>query len=116
MIYIEGYLFDQHDAKNAIYHCCKIAKSNNIKIALSLSDLFCVDRHRQEFLDLIHNYVNVIFANESEINSLYKMDLTASLNKIKTNVETGAITLGSKGSIVLKTKLNIISIRYMWKN
>ena len=105
MIYVEGYLFDQHDAKNAIYHCCKIAKSNNIKIALSLSDLFCVDRHRQEFLDLIHNYVNVIFANESEINSLYKMDLTASLNKIKTNVETGAITLGSKGSIVFENKI-----------
>ena len=50
MIYVEGYLFDQPEAKEAIYHCCNIAKVNNTKIALSLSDLFCVDRH----LSLIH--------------------------------------------------------------
>jgi sugar/nucleoside kinase (ribokinase family) len=105
MIYVEGYLFDQNDAKEAIYHCFKLAKSNNIKIAFSLSDLFCVDRHRKEFLHLIHNYVNVIFANESEIKSLYKLNLRESLNKIKNNVETGAITLGSKGSLVFENKI-----------
>lgn len=101
-IYIEGYLFDQTEAKKAIYDCCKLAKANNCKIALSLSDQFCVDRHRQDFNNLIEQYVDIIFANESEIKSLYQNDLEGSLSEILKNVETGAITLGSKGSIVFK--------------
>jgi sugar/nucleoside kinase (ribokinase family) len=101
-IYIEGYLFDQVEAKKAIYDCCKLARSNNCKIALSLSDQFCVDRHRQDFKDLIKQYVDIIFANESEIKSLYQNDLEGSLSEVLKNVETGAITLGSQGSIVFK--------------
>ena len=104
MIYIEGYLFDQPEAKEAIYHCCNIAKSQNKKVALSLSDLFCVDRHRKDFLNLIENYVDIIFANEHEIKSLYQSDLIQSINTIKNNVDFGAITLGSKGSIVFENK------------
>ena len=104
MIYIEGYLFDQPEAKEAIYHCCILAKSQNKKVALSLSDLFCVDRHRIDFLNLIENYVDIIFANEHEIKSLYKSDLAQSINTIKTNVDFGAITLGSKGAIVFENK------------
>ena len=101
-IYIEGYLFDQTEAKKAIYDCCKLARANNCKIALSLSDQFCVDRHRQDFNNLIEQYVDIIFANESEIKSLYQNDLEGSLSEILKDVETGAITLGSKGSIVFK--------------
>ena len=101
-IYIEGYLFDQTEAKKAIYDCCKLARANNCKVALSLSDQFCVDRHRQDFNNLIKQYVDIIFANESEIKSLYQNDLEGSLREILKNVETGAITLGSKGSIVFK--------------
>ena len=104
MIYIEGYLFDQPEAKEAIYHCCNLAKSQNKKVALSLSDLFCVDRHRIDFLNLIENYVDIIFANEHEIKSLYQSDLIQSINSIKNNVDFGAITLGSKGSIVFENK------------
>ena len=100
MIYIEGYLFDQPEAKEAIFFCCNLAKSNNKKIALSLSDLFCVDRHRKDFLILIDKYVDIIFANEDEIKSLYKLDLIPSISSIKSNVDFGAITLGSKGSVV----------------
>ena len=106
MIYIEGYLFDQPEAKEAIYYCCNIAKSDGKKIALSLSDLFCVDRHRIDFLNLIDIYVDIIFANEDEIKSLYNLDLMESINKIKNNVNAGAITLGSKGSLVFKDKVN----------
>ena len=102
LIYIEGYLFDQSDAKKAIYYCCRLAKSKGVKIALSLSDLFCVDRHRDEFLELILEFVDVIFANESEIKSLFKSNLQDSIAKIKNYVEIGAITLGAKGSIVFK--------------
>ena len=105
MIYIEGYLFDQADAKEAIYHCCNIAKSNNKKVALSLSDLFCVDRHRIDFLNLINKYVDIIFANEHEIKSLYQSELKSSIHKIKKSVDFGAITLGSKGSVVFENKL-----------
>ena len=105
MIYIEGYLFDQPEAKEAIYHCCNLAKSYDKKVALSLSDLFCVDRHRIDFLNLIDKYVDIIFANEDEIKSLYQSELKASINAIKKNVNVGAITLGSKGSIVFENKL-----------
>ena len=104
MIYIEGYLFDQPEAKKAIYHCCNLAKSLHKNVALSLSDLFCVDRHRTDFLNLIENYVDIIFANEHEIKSLYKSDLVQSINTIKDNVVFGAITLGSKGAIVFENK------------
>ena len=105
VIYIEGYLFDQPEAKEAIYHCCNIAKLNNNKIALSLSDLFCVDRHRDDFLNLIDKYVDIIFANENEIKSLYQSDIEVSINNIKNKVYIGAITLGSKGSIVFENKV-----------
>ena len=105
MIYIEGYLFDQPKAKEAIYYCCNLARSYNKKIALSLSDLFCVDRHRIDFLNLIDKYVDIIFANEDEIKSLYQSELKASINAIKKNVNVGAITLGSKGSVVFENKL-----------
>ena len=105
MIYVEGYLFDQDEAKEAIYKCCNLAKVNNSKVALSLSDLFCVDRHRNDFLYLIDKYVDVIFANENEIKSLYQLDLKESINNIKNQVDVGAITLGAKGAIVFEKKV-----------
>jgi len=108
MIYIEGYLFDQPEAKEAIFYCCNIAKSQNKKVALSLSDLFCVDRHRTDFLKLIDEYVDIIFANEEEIKSLYQSELKESINNIKNNVDFGAITLGSKGSVVFENKLEYL--------
>ena len=108
MIYIEGYLFDQPEAKEAIFYCCNIAKSQNKKVALSLSDLFCVDRHRIDFLKLIDEYVDIIFANEEEIKSLYQSELKESINNIKNNVNFGAITLGSKGSVVFENKLEYL--------
>ena len=102
VIYIEGYLFDQPAAKKAIYHCCKLAKDKNIQIALSLSDLFCVERHRSELLNLIVEFVDIVFANEQEIKSLYKSTLNKCVELIKNDVKLGAITLGHKGSIVFK--------------
>ncbi len=112
-IYIEGYLFDQSHAKEAIYHCCRLAKDNNSKIALSLSDQFCVDRHRYDFSHLIKEYVDIIFANEMEITSLYQDGLDESINKIIQSVDAGAITLGSKGSVVFQdnTKFEIDPIK-----
>ena len=64
-----------------------------------------MDRHREEFSDLINEFVDIIFANEAEIQSLYQLNLQESLKKIKENVEVGAITLGSKGSIVFQNQI-----------
>ena len=105
IIYIEGYLFDQSDAKKAIYYCCELAKAHNCKVALSLSDSFCVDRHREEFSELINKFVDIIFANEAEIQSLYQLNLQESLKKIRENAEVGAITLGSRGSVVFQNQI-----------
>ena len=105
IIYIEGYLFDQSDAKKAIYYCCELAKAHNCKVALSLSDSFCVDRHREEFSELINKFVDIIFANEAELQSLYQLNLQESLKKIKENTEVGAITLGFKGSVVFQNRI-----------
>ena len=104
ILYIEGYLFDQPEAKKAIYYCCKLAKDQNIQIALSLSDLFCVERHRDSFRTLIIEYIDIIFANEEEIKNLYQSNLFDCIQFIKRDVKIGAITLGSKGSIVFETK------------
>jgi sugar/nucleoside kinase (ribokinase family) len=108
ILYIEGYLFDQPEAKKAIYHCCKLAKDQNIQIALSLSDLFCVERHRDGFRTLIIEYIDIIFANEEEIKSLYQSNLNDCIKFIKRDVKIGAITLGSKGSIVFESKNEFI--------
>ena len=108
LLYIEGYLFDQPEAKKAIYHCCELAKDKNIQIALSLSDLFCVERHRSDFLDLIVKFVDIVFANEEEIKSLYKSTLNECIERIKHDVETGAITLGSEGSIVFQGQMEYV--------
>ena len=112
-IYIEGYLFDQEKAKEAIYYCCELAKKNNCKIALSLSDKFCVDRHRSDINDLIQKYIDILFANENEIMSLSQDSLEKSINKVLKKVEIGAITLGSKGSVVFEKqkKFHIEPIR-----
>ncbi len=105
IIYIEGYLFDQSDAKKAIYYCCELAKDHNCEVALSLSDSSCVDRHREEFCELIYKFVDIIFANEAEIQSLYQLNLQESLKKIRKNAEVGAITLGSRGSVVFQNQI-----------
>ena len=89
----------------AVPNVIVIAKENNIQVALSLSDLFCVERHRNDFLNLISDFIDIIFANEAEIKSLYQMDLRSCINSIKNKVKIGAITLGSEGSVVFKNDL-----------
>ena len=102
--YLEGYLWDNENAKKAMKKMVDICKADNQQIAFTLSDLFCVDRHRTDFVKLIDEYVDIIFANEEEIKSLYQLELKESINNIKNNVDFGAITLGSKGSVVFENK------------
>ena len=72
--YLEGYLWDNQDAKMAMKKMVDICKSDNQKIAFTLSDLFCVDRHRDSFKELIENDVDILFANEDEIKAQCESD------------------------------------------
>jgi sugar/nucleoside kinase (ribokinase family) len=100
--YLEGYLWDAQNAKDAISFAIDIAKKNGRKAAMSLSDSFCVARHREEFLELIKENIDILFANEDEIKCLFQSDdLTDSISKISKIVDIAAITLGEKGSIIV---------------
>lgn len=101
-LYLEGYLFDGPQAKAAFRSAAATARKANKKVALTLSDSFCVDRHRDEFLDFIRSGVDVLFANESEITALYQAasfdDAAAACAK---DVSLAALTRSAKGSVIL---------------
>ena len=101
-LYLEGYLWDSELAKDAFIKAAKIAKKNSTKVILSLSDSFCVDRHRESFLELIENYVDIVFCNESEVLSLFKKDKLESCQNLLSSLhKLIVVTLGSKGSLVI---------------
>lgn len=102
ILYIEGYLWDTEHAKAAIRKAIKTAKKAGRKVAFTLSDTFCVDRHRDEFLQLAELDIDILFANENEISALYETDnLEAALKKVRGMCEVALITRGEKGCIVL---------------
>jgi sugar/nucleoside kinase (ribokinase family) len=99
--YLEGYLFDKPRAKSAFRRAAEVARGAGRKVALSLSDSFCVDRHRGEFLQLIEEHVDILFANEGELLALFQSSgLEAALAALKGRVEVAAITHGAAGSYV----------------
>ena len=113
-LYLEGYLWDSELAKNAFLKAAQIAKLSNTKIILSLSDSFCVNRHRESFLELIDKYVDIVFCNESEVLSLFEKDKLANCKgEISTLCQLVVVTLGSNGSLIVnKNDIQIIkSIR-----
>jgi len=99
--YIEGYLWDTDHAKAAIRKAITVAKKSGRKIALTLSDTFCVDRHRDSFLELVNGDIDILFANESEIQSLYETDFAGALKKARGACPIIAVTRSEKGSVVL---------------
>jgi sugar/nucleoside kinase (ribokinase family) len=100
--YLEGYLFDRPEAKAAFRQAAKFAKSANRKVALTLSDSFCVERHRAEFLDLIRGDVDMLFANEAEIMALYRVDnFDDAARQARNDCELAVLTRSGKGSLVL---------------
>lgn len=102
IVYLEGYLWDEGEAKEAIKKACELAHKHNKKVAFSLSDKSCVDRHREEFLKLISDSVDILFGNEEEIKALFQeADFYKTLDMIKTEVETAAITRSDKGSVIV---------------
>ncbi|MFP4098365.1 MAG: adenosine kinase [Alphaproteobacteria bacterium] len=100
--YLEGYLFDRETAKQAFITAAGYAHKANRKIALTLSDPFCVDRHRADFLSLVENHVDILFANEDEIKSLYTTeDFDEAISAINNHVEIAVITRSEKGSVII---------------
>ena len=103
LIFLEGYLWDKGDSEKMFKHAINIAKENKIKIALSLSDIFCVTRHKQDFYNLLKNDLNILIGNESEINELTgKKKLLDSINQLKEFDKLIVITRSDKGSLAIK--------------
>ena len=102
ILYLEGYLWDLDNAKKAIKKSILASKNSETMVAFSISDAFCVDRFREEFIDLINNSVDLIFANESEIKSLYETsELDVAINKCQKTNKIFAVTLGDKGAKII---------------
>jgi sugar/nucleoside kinase (ribokinase family) len=101
-VYLEGYLWDPKNAKDAFLKASTIAHDAGRKVALTLSDSFCVDRYRGEFLDLMRKRtVDVVFANEAELHSLYETsDFETALKQLRADVNLGVVTRSEKGCIV----------------
>ncbi len=106
--YLEGYLWDPPHAKEAFLKAATIAHGAGRQVALTLSDAFCVDRYRAEFLDLIRNgTVDIVFANERELHSLYQTaDFDTAVNAIRTEAKLAVITRSEKGSLVITREQN----------
>ncbi len=101
IIYLEGYLFDRPEAKAAFRQAADIAAQAGRKVALSLSDAFCVDRHRSEFLDLVRYKIDILIANEREITSLYQTaDFDEAARRAQADTRIAALTRGEKGSTI----------------
>ncbi|WP_237217389.1 adenosine kinase [Falsiroseomonas oryziterrae] len=100
--YMEGYLFDPPAAQAAFRKAAKVAHEAGRKVSLTLSDPFCVGRHRAAFRDLVKHEVDILFANEAELLSLYETeDFAAALAAVRAEVGLAAVTRSEKGSIVL---------------
>ncbi|WP_022720484.1 adenosine kinase [Rhodopseudomonas sp. B29] len=102
--YLEGYLWDPPQAKEAFLKASKIAHGAGRRVALTLSDAFCVDRYRGEFLDLMRSKtVDLIFANESELHSLYQTsDFDTAIKQLSQDVALGVVTRSEKGCAVVE--------------
>ena len=101
--YLEGYLWDPPHAKQAFLKAAKIAHAAGRRVALTLSDAFCVDRYRAEFLDLIrHGTVDILFANEHELHSLYQTaDFDTAVTALRRDARLAVVTRSAKGCIVV---------------
>ena len=100
--YLEGYLWDPPNGRAAFVEAAKQAHAAGREVALSLSDPFCVDRHRQGFREFVENHVDILFANEEEIISLYEADgFDDALQHVRHKCKVAALTRSEKGSVVV---------------
>lgn len=101
--YLEGYLYDPPAAKDAFHKAARLAKQAGNKVSLTLSDAFCVDRYRREFRDLVEGHIDILFANEAEITSLYETaTFDQALQVVRDKCELAALTRSEAGSVIVR--------------
>ena len=102
LLYLEGYLWDSEPAKRAFIAAAEVMRKSGGQVALSLSDAFCVDRHRASFLELVDGHVDLLFANEVEITALYETSsFEAAAEQVRGRCQVAALTRSEKGSVLL---------------
>ena len=102
VVYMEGYLFDPPDAQDAFVEAADLSHDAGRKVSITLSDPFCVDRHRHAFQMLVADHTDILFGNEEEIKSLYQVDdFDAALQHVRGHCEIACLTRSSKGSVIL---------------
>lgn len=102
IVYLEGYLFDREEAKRAFVHAAEAAAAASRRVALTLSDTFCVDRHRDSFRHLVTHHTDILFANEAELLSLYETDdVDAAVEAVRADSALAFVTRSEKGALVI---------------
>ena len=102
VIYMEGYLFDPPEAKVAFVHAAEVAHAVDRKVSITLSDSFCVDRHRAAFAHLVDNHIDILFANEDEIVSLYEASgFDEAVQAVRGRCEIACLTRSAEGSVIV---------------
>ncbi|MFM2079970.1 MAG: hypothetical protein RLZZ219_652 [Cyanobacteriota bacterium] len=102
VLYLEGYLWDSDEAKRAFIAAAEVARAHGGEVALSLSDAFCVERHRESFQELVDGHVDILFANEMEITALYKANsFEEAAEEVRGRCRVAALTRSEQGSLIL---------------
>jgi sugar/nucleoside kinase (ribokinase family) len=102
VLYMEGYLYDRPEAKEAFRLAARVAHENDRLVSLTLSDSFCVDRHRDDFRGLVSDEVDLLFGNEHELMSLYEVDtMDEALRAVRKDCSLAVITVGAEGCMVV---------------
>ncbi len=102
LLYMEGYLFDRDEAKAAFRRAAEVAHAHERTVSLTLSDSFCVDRHRDDFRALVHDQVDLLFGNEDELLSLYELDsFDDAVATLRVECSLAVITRGSSGCVIV---------------
>ena len=102
VLYMEGYLYDRQDAKQAFRRAAAVAHANDRMVSLTLSDSFCVDRHRADFRSLVRDRVDLLFGNHDELLALYELDsFDDAVAALRSECELAAITIGSEGCLIV---------------
>jgi fructokinase len=103
LIFLEGYLWDKGTSEKMFKHTINLAKKNKVKIAMSLSDIFCVTRHKEDFYNLLKNDLDILIGNEKEINELTnEKNLSDSINQLKKLNKLIVVTRSENGSLAIK--------------
>jgi sugar/nucleoside kinase (ribokinase family) len=101
VVYLEGYLWDRPEAKEAYRKAAHIAHEAGNEVSLTLSDSFCVDRHRPEWRTLVEDEVDILFANEAEICALYECDFDRAMQSVRERCRVAALTRSEHGSVIV---------------